>query len=139
MTTSVLLQSSSSGTAQTDKMATTMRCAIFKFQLVPLPSFVRAAVFGIVVELSETLVELSPDSTLLQVRHGQLVLLLDKGLKNKRRERRDDTRSVFGQEKVSDFYNCVHQAHSTVNIQGSPYIQVFLAGLPTISTFPATY
>lgn len=90
-----------------------MRCTIFKFQLVPLPSFVRAAVFGIVVELSETLVELSPDSTLLQVRHGQFVLLLNKGLKYKRRERRDDMRSVFGKEKVSDFYNCVHQEHPT--------------------------
>lgn len=64
-----------------------MQCLYVKFQLLPLPSFVRAAVFGIIIELSETLVELSPDSTLLQVRHGYLVLLLNKGLRKQKGER----------------------------------------------------
>lgn len=51
-----------------------------KFQMVPLPSFVWAAVFRVVIQLSETLVELRPCAILLQVWHGQFVLFLHKGL-----------------------------------------------------------
>ncbi len=71
------------------------QCQSFKFQLVPLPSFIGAAEFGIVIQLSETLVKLSLHVALLQVRHGQFVLLLNKGLTYKRREWRDETWKAF--------------------------------------------
>lgn len=59
-------------------------------QLVPFPSFVRTAVFLVVIQLSETLVELRPDRALLQVRHGQFVLLLNKSLRYKGRMMMDE-------------------------------------------------
>lgn len=46
----------------------------------PLPSLVRTAVFGVVVEFSEALVEALFDDTLFQEWHGQLILLLHKHL-----------------------------------------------------------
>lgn len=49
---------------------------------VPVPPFVGAAVFGVVVELGQTLAKAVPDTTLLQEGHGQLVLLLHKSLQS---------------------------------------------------------
>lgn len=48
--------------------------------IVPAASFVGAAVFGVVIELGQTLAEAIADRTLLQERHGQFVLLLHKRL-----------------------------------------------------------
>lgn len=77
-------------------------------QLVPLPSLVRAAVFGIVVELGEALMELGADSALLQVRHGQLVLLLNKRLRHK------NEREGL---KASQHTPCVHQSGSKTSLK----------------------
>lgn len=49
----------------------------------PASPFVRAAVFWVVVELSESLVELSADGALVQKWHGELVLLFHESLGNK--------------------------------------------------------
>lgn len=49
--------------------------------IAPAPSFVGAAIFRVVVELGQTLAKAGADSTLLQERHGQFVLLLHKSLK----------------------------------------------------------
>lgn len=46
----------------------------------PVPSFVGAAIFRVVVELGQTLAKAIPDTALLQEGHGQLVLLLYKSL-----------------------------------------------------------
>lgn len=48
--------------------------------IVPAASFVGAAIFRVVIELGQTLAEAIADRTLLQERHGQLVLLLHKSL-----------------------------------------------------------
>lgn len=79
------------GTAQT---ITLMRVSIL--QLVPLPSFVRTAVFLVVIQLSETLVELRLDRALLEVRHGQFVLLLNKSLRYKGRMMMNEMWGSFG-------------------------------------------
>lgn len=47
---------------------------------IPIPSFVGAAVFRVVIELGQTLAKAIADTTLLQEGHGQLVLLLYKSL-----------------------------------------------------------
>lgn len=78
-------------------------CAVLVCCFKPLPSFVRAAVFGIVIEISEALVELGSDSTSLQVWHGQFVLLLDKGLKYRGRVQSHDIWSCFRSEAASVF------------------------------------
>lgn len=57
----------------------------------------------IVVELSEALVELSPYSALLQVRHGQFVLLLNEGLENAKIDARDEISYVSSKETTPDF------------------------------------
>lgn len=47
---------------------------------IPVPSFVGAAIFRVVIELGQTLAKAIPDTTLLQEGHGQFVLLLHKSL-----------------------------------------------------------
>lgn len=49
---------------------------------VPGPPLVGAAELGVVVELGEALLEPGPDRAALQVRHGQLVLLLHERLRS---------------------------------------------------------
>lgn len=56
-----------------------------ELKVVPFPSLIRAAIFGIVIEVGEALLELGPDGTLLQVGHGQLVLLFNKGLRHNKK------------------------------------------------------
>lgn len=50
----------------------------------PLSSFVRAAVFWVVVDFGESLVELCTDGALVQKWHGDLVLFFNKGLEHKK-------------------------------------------------------
>lgn len=63
-----------------------IRTAPVSARTVPGPPFVGAAVFGMVIELSQPLVELGTDRTPLQVRHRQFVLRLDKRLRSNRKQ-----------------------------------------------------
>lgn len=68
--------------------------------VLPCAPFVGAAVFGIVVELGEALLELRPDSTILQIRHGHFVLLLHKRLSTTRRHKEGQVWKVLFRETL---------------------------------------
>lgn len=63
--------------------------------LLPCAPLVGAAVFGIVVELGEALLEARADGTIFQIRHGHFVLLLYKRLRTTRTHKAGQFRQVL--------------------------------------------